>query len=246
MSVFQTLFGNKPAQAQQPQQQQQASQQPASQHVQANNQVPQQSNSPVQQPTPENPNPQSPNAEFGDLWSTVAQQQNQGPNFKLDPAKLNEHLSKADFTAAISRENAAKIMAGGEDAVTAMMTMLNEFGREVFSKAAGFSSNLAESSYTHATSTMQRGLPDLVTKQLSQQELFTANPKLRDPALQPMVQAIQSQVQSKHPNATPSEVNAMVNRYFSDHVVKAFTPDSAQQNNQGQAKTADDFSSFLG
>lgn len=247
MSIFQQLFGNKPQQAATPQQAQQPqSQQPTpNQHIQHNNQVPNGSNTPVQQPTPENPNPQSPNQEFADLWSnTSQQQQGQEPNFRLDPAKLNEQLANASFTGAIKPEQVQKILAGGEEAVGALMDVLNTFGRDVFSKSANFSSNMAENSYAHATRSVKNGLPDLVKSTLSQQELFTANPKLRDPALQPMVQAIQGQIQAKHPNASPGEVNAMVNQYF-DRVKGAFTKEEAPQQKNNTADAAD-FSSFLG
>ena len=244
MSVFAKLFGGQPVQQQQQPQQPQQPQSQQQQHVQANNQVPNNTNTPVQQPSPENPNPESPNSEFKDLWSTPTQQQPNGPNFQLDPAKLSERLQQTDFTKSVSRENAAKIMAGGEEGLNAMMDVLNTFGRDVFAKAATFSSNMAESSYQHATTAASRSIPDLVTQQLTQNELFNANPKLRDPALQPMVQAIQSQIRAKHPNATPTEVNGMVNKYFNDHVAKAFAPDQ-QQSTQKSANTSDDFSSFL-
>lgn len=212
--------------------------------MQNNPMIPDTSNSPQQVPTPENPQPESPVAKFDDLWTIESTQPNQAPNFKLDPQHLSKVSSQMDFSRAVSQDDLSKIAQGGEEAVGALMNVLNSVGRSIFSTNAQFTSHMTEQGYSTAQQAIDSGLPNLVKKQFSQNELFQTNPKLKEPALQPLVMAIQSQVAQKHPNATPSEVNAMVNQYFTEVVGKSFTPEQPQQQQSAQSQ-AFDFSSFI-
>jgi flagellar biosynthesis/type III secretory pathway protein FliH len=215
-----------------------------SSHVQNNPTVPNASNSPQQNPTTDNPNPESPVANFNELWKMEPTQQNQAPNFRIDPQQLSQVTANMNFASSVSRDDLAKIANGGEEAVEAMVNMLNAVGRNVFSNAAQFSSHMAEAGYSTAKQTIDSGLPNLVKKQFAQNDLFQSNPKLREPALQPLVMAIQSQVTQKYPNATPSEVNAMVNQYM-ETVGQAFTKETPQTEQNAKGSANFDFSSFL-
>lgn len=244
MSIFNTIFGQRQQQQPQQQPQQQAPQQQAQPGAQNNPTVPNQSNTPQQQQQVDGTGGGSPNNNFADLWKMEpAQQASQGPNFKLNPQQLQTAVSSMDFAKNVSQEDMQKIFAGGQDAMQAFSNVLNQFGRNLFSTNAQFSSNLVESGYNASQQSLQSGLPSMVKKQFSQQELFQANPKLRDPALQPLVLAIQSQITEKFPSASPSEVNSMVEQYFNKTVAGAFTQDTPQQQQSGPRN--DDFSSFL-
>ena len=244
MSIF-DIFSGKGQQQQQQQPQPPQNNSSGSQHVQTNPMVPNGTNSPQQQPTTANPNPESPVAKFDDLWKMEPTQPNQAPNFKIDPQQLNKVTSSMDFSRSVSRDDLAKIAQGGEEAVGALVNVLNNFGREVFSTSAQFSSHMTESGYNTAQQVLDRGLPNLVKKQFTQNELFQSNPKLREPALQPLVMAIQSQITQKYPNATPQEVNSMLSQYM-DSVGKAFTKDDPEPQKGGAQSGANfDFSSFL-
>lgn len=241
MSVF-DMFRKAPPQQQAAQQQPGQSENP---HVQNNPAVPNQSNTPEHNPTSQNPEPKSPNAEFAELWKMEATQPNQAPNFRIDPEQLSKVTGNLDFTKSVSREDLAKIAAGGEEAVGALVNVLNSFGRDVFSTNAQFSSHMTEAGYNSAQQAIDRGLPTLVKKQFTQNELFQSNPKLREPALQPLVMAIQDQISKKYPNASPSEVNGMVDRYFNDHVSKAFVKEGTEAPQGQPSQVNQDFSSFL-
>lgn len=243
MSVF-DLF-TKPAPQQQQQQVQQTNQQQVSQHAENNPTVPNSTNTPTQTPSAGEPNPQSPNAQFQELWTIGNQQPNQQPNFQINPEQLQKTAGQLNFAKSVNPEDLAKVAAGGEEAVNAMVNILNTVGREVFSVNAHFASNMTEAGYQNAQKAISTGLPTLVNKQLSQNELFASNAKLRDPALQPLVRAIQSQITEKYPNATPSEVNSMVNDYFTKTVAGAFAPAQSQQADQNSQNSNYDFSSFL-
>ena len=219
----------------------------ANPHVEANPTVPNSTNTPQQNPTPSDPAPQSPNAEFAELWKMEPTQPNQSPNFKLDPQQLSQVTGNMNFAKSVRQEDLAKIVSGGEEAVGALMNVLNSVGREIFSTNAQFSSHMTEAGYNSAQQAIDRGLPNLVKKQFTQNELFQSNPKLREPALQPLVMAIQSQISQKYPNASPSEVNGMVDKYFNDVVAKSFAKEDPKQQETGSPQQGANFNfaSFL-
>lgn len=225
---------------------QQAQQQPAgNSHIQNNPMIPDNTNTPQQQQSADNPNPESPLDKFNDLWRMEPTQGNQAPNFRIDPQQLGKVTSQMDFSRSVSQEDLAQIVNGGEEAVGALMNVLNGVGRQIFSMNAQFTSHMTEQGYSTAQQAIDAGLPNLVKKQFSQNELFQSNPKLKEPALQPLVMAIQSQVAQKYPNATPSEVNAMVDQYFTEVVGKSFSKEDPKAQSQAASNANFDFSSFI-
>lgn len=239
MAIF-DIFRSAPTQQQQPQPG------PENQHIQNNPTVPTSQNSPDQKPTPENPNPESPVANFAELWKMEPTQQNQAPNFRIDPQQLSKVTSSMNFAKSVSRDDLAKVAQGGEEAVGAMVNILNQVGRDIFGMGAQFSSHMTEQGYNTAQTALNTGIPNLVKKQVIQNELFQANPKLKEPALQPLVMAIQSQITQKYPNATPQEINGMVDQYFTEVVGKSFAKEApADQSGKPNMGAGFDFSSFL-
>lgn len=248
MSIFQTIFGNKPAPEQQQQQQQPAQgqqQQQSNPHVEANKTLPQNSGTPTPQATPGNPNPESPTDKYKDLWDTsTQQQQQQAPNFKIGQEQLQKVVSGLNFTQGIQQNDLQKIAQGGEEAVVALQSILNDFGKNVFAQSAHFSAHMTENGYTAAQKEISTGLPGVVRNHMAATSMYEANPKLRDPALQPLVGAMQQQFAAKFPNATPAEINNMVTEYFGTTVAGAFQkPEPKQQSTS--SNQAVDFSSFL-
>lgn len=244
--LSQLFGGNKSQQQQQAQQQQvQQVQQTQTVHVQDNPTIPK-GTEPGANPNPQTQTTQSPTDNFSDLWDTSKQQQpNQAPNFKLNQEQLQQVTGKMDFTRSLNREDMAAIAQGGEAAVTALGNILNSFGREVFGASAQFSSHMTENGYNSASQIIDRGLPGLVRSQMTEQHLYTSNPKLKDPALQPLVGAMQSQFSAKYPNASPQEITEMVSKYFTTVVGGAFAKAEDTNATQNSAPAAADFSSFL-
>ena len=217
----------------------------ANPHVANNPQVPSANNSPQQQPTQSNPNPESPTDKFKDLWNTTPNSsENSNPNFQLAPEQLNKVASGLNFTQGISQEAVAKVAAGGEEAVQALGEILNVFGQNIFKTNAQFTSNLTEAGYGAAQKQLNSNLPTLVKQQLSTSELFTANPALRDPAIQPVVRALHSQLTQQHPEATPAEINGMLSDYMG-RLGGAFNKADPTATEKAKGEENFDFSSFL-
>ena len=240
MSIISQLFGSKPAAAAQ----QQPAQQQPNQHVNNNPTVPNDTNVPAQQATNEPSTGQSPTDQFKDLWSNAGSQQgNQTPNFQLNPDQLNQVASRVNFTNGITQDHMTKVMAGGQEAAQALVEILNTVGQNVFKTNAQFTSNLTEAGYNSAQKTIGSTLPTLVTSHLSKNELFQANPQLRNPTFAPVVEAMHAQLQSKYPGATPAEINAHMGELLKQFGT-AMNPAAPQQNIPKGPDQAD-FSSFL-
>lgn len=238
MSILQTLFNRGNTQQQQPTP-------AANPHVRGNPTVPN-GNEPAANPNPQTQQTQSPTDNFKDLWSNVTQPTNQAPNFKLNPEQLAQVTGKMDFTKSVSRDDLAKIAQGGEGAIEALGNVLNTFGREVFGASAQFSSHMTESGYQSASRVIDSGLPSAIKRQLTEQHIYESNPKLKDPALQPLVGAIQSQFTQKYPNASAAEINNLVSQYMTEVVAGAFAKEApAPTSQQTSNSAAADFSSFL-
>jgi len=213
-------------------------------HLANNKTVPNGTEPVVNDPSNPGNKSESPTDKFKDLWNTSNQPTNQAPNFKLDPTKLAETLNTMNFTKNIPREELSKIAQGGEAAIEALGNVLNSFGREVFGASAQFSSHMTESGYQSASKVIDTGLPGAIKRQLTEQQLFQSNPKLKDPALQPLIGALQSQFTTKFPNASPTEIQDLVAEYMTTVVGGAFAKEepAAQQTRGVQQQ---DFSSFL-
>lgn len=242
MSILQTLFGGNKNASQPSQQQNPGQPQQPNQHVQGNQTVPNGSQ-PAANPNPQTEQTQSPNDKFKELWSNPTQHTEAAPNFKLDPAQLGKVTGSMDFMKNVSRDDLAKIAQGGDAAIEAFGSVLNTMGREVFGAAAQFSSHMTESGYQSASKVIDSGLPSAIKKQLTEQHLYQANPKLKDPALQPLIGALQTQFSAKHPNASPQEIESLVSEYMTTVVGGAFAkeePAALQKQN-----AAPDFSGFL-
>lgn len=251
MSIMDTLFGRKGQQEQQQLQQQQQQQnaqqgQPQQQpnpHIQGNPTIPNGTNTPQNNGTPTNPQGESPLAGMADLWKNTTEPGNANPNFILNPEHLGQVVSKQDFLKSINQEDLAKIAAGGQDAVAALSNVLNTFGREVFSRSAQFSSHMTDSGFRVAQQALDRTVPEVIRRQAVTHDMYEKYPKLRDPALQPMIAAITNQFAEKYPNSTKSEINEMAAQYVEQFASAFKTEEPAGKAQQSNA--AADFSSFL-
>lgn len=219
MSFFDKIFGS--ASAQQPQQaapqqtptNNPAQNQPGAQPHQSagtapNGVVPQNGN----QPGPE----QSPTEKFKDLWEPAKVEAGKEPQQPsgLTPEQMLEAASKVDFTRVLDQASLAKIQAGGEEAVQALAGLLNKTAQTVYGQSTVVAQKLVETAVDKARREFTEQLPGLVKRQTAQESLLRENPAFKDPAVAPVVAAIQSQLQTKFPNASSSELAEMAQEYF--------------------------------
>lgn len=217
MSFFEKIFGGAPASAPAPAaanpsnnpNQNPAPQSPASSSVTApNGTVPGDANKQEDQ---------SPLAKHKDLWEppkTEEAKPGAESNQGLTPEKMLEAAAKVDFRKVLNQESLAKIKAGGDDAVAALADLLNQTGQQVYGQSVVVSKKLVDAAVEQARQEFAAQIPNLVRGHAAKEALLTQNPAFKDPAVAPVVAAIQSQLQLKYPNASATELNDMAQDYF--------------------------------
>lgn len=177
----------------------------------------------------------SPLEPFKNLWDPVVNKepQNATPT-ALDPAKLQELVSKANFSGGISKENLAKIAQGGEEAQQAFTESMNAVAQQVMVQALLASNKITEQAVDKVNKAWETKLPEMLRKQTLSETQRDSNPIYSNPAIKPVMEAVQSQLAAKYPNATSNELSVMTNN-FVKAMGEAFNPAQA---NSGKSKEA--------
>jgi hypothetical protein len=189
--------------------------------------------------------------EFKDLWQPPAVDPNAPKDtniFNVDPKKLMEAAGKIDFSKVVKPEIMARVVAGGEDGAKAMMEAMNVVTQQVYAQSSFATTKIVEQAVAKATEQFTAKIPDLVKQQQLRDSTLTENPALSHPAAQPVVQAIQTQLQLKYPNATAAELRSMTSKYFDGLLEAANAPKTAAAAEVAATKkaaTETDWSTFL-
>ena len=149
--------------------------------------------------------------QYSDLWDTKPNE-NSPAEYKpetIDPAKLQEVMGKAVLTGAISPEIQARIQAGGGDAQTAMVEAMNVVAQQAMMQSTVVANKMMEQNSTKLMEAMMAKLPTLVKEQSVNNSLQEQNPVFSNPAVAPVIDAVKSQLQTKFPQATTSELTTM-------------------------------------
>jgi len=156
--------------------------------------------------------PDSPLDAYKSLWDTPPTDPNTPPATPaaLDPTKLAEIVNKADFSQNITPEMRSAIEAGGEGATAALMQALNGTAQQVMIQSTLASNKMIEQQVAAAVAKTQASLPEMVRTQTLNTNIIESNPVLSNPAIAPIVQAVQAQVALQNPNATPAELASLV------------------------------------
>lgn len=159
----------------------------------------------------------SPMEEFARIWEpNAAGDTPTSPFAGFDPNKVNEAVSKVDFTKVLPSDTLAKIAAGGEEAATAFATAINSVAQASFAQSTIANTKVMEKALETQREAFMKELPSIIKRQGLSDNLATQNPLLTNPAAQPVVEAIKSQMVAKFPNATQSELADLTNRYLND------------------------------
>ena len=176
-----------------------------------------------------------PLAAFSDLWQPT-QQANEMPLFgNVDPKKLMEAAAKTDFSKAIPKDALAKIQAGGEEAVSAFTGALNQVAQTVFANNALTTAKLMDQALKKQEEIFAAKLPTLVKQHSVSDTLRSENPAFNNPAVQPLIQALEMKLAVKHPNATAAELTGMAKQYL-EGLGTVFNPNKVSE--QAAATTA--------
>lgn len=172
---------------------------------------------------------------------------------KLDMNKIQETVNKMSFTGNIDPAKAQAALTGD---VSALMEILDGVGRNAFQSAFSANESYQGRILDNYDASVNARIPKMVGSLGSQQQIGELNPNLSHPALAPMVKSVRQQFESAYPDASPKEIAAAVNHYFSQTAALLNTNQSESGNgnlatgqnlgNNGQAKRGSVVTDFDG
>ena len=187
-------------------------------------------------------------AQFDKLWENAPTDPNAPPSGvfgNVDPKKFMEAAGKIDFSRVVTPEQLQSISAGGEAAQAAFAAALNSVAQGVYAQSAFATTKIVEQALNKSKETFLSELPTHIKKQTVTDSLRAENPIFSNPAVQPIISALEAQMTVKYPNATAPEITQMAKQYV-EALGSSFAPkpkalDGGPKNKKGET----DWSSFL-
>lgn len=172
--------------------------------------------------------PDTPLADFATLWDKDPNAAAPAPMFgTIDNAKLMKAAQGTDFAKAIPKELMAKMQAGGQEGLEASMAAMNLMSQTVYANSAAATAKIVEQALTKQQAAFEAKLPGIIKQHHMSDSLRSENPALSNPAVQPFIQAMESQLAVKHPGATATELTAMAKQYV-EGIGALFSPAAKQ------------------
>lgn len=128
----------------------------------------------------------------------------------IDPAKFQETVKQANFTAGLDPAMAQKALGGDTQA---LMDLINGAAQNAFTAAATMSHNLSESAARTAALRLDQGLDGRIRSNAIR-SYTPENPVLQHPAVAPVLGAIKAQIANQNPQLSAAEVATQAEKYF--------------------------------
>lgn len=181
--------------------------------------------------------------QYKSMWETDPKYKAPGsdPIFGVtDPQKLMDAARQMDFTSMITPEINARIAAGGADAQLAMQEAMRISGSHVYAQNAHATTEIVKRALEAQEKNLMAKLPGYLKNQNVSTALNALNPALSHPAMAPLVEQVQTQMQRNYPTATPEQLTKQVSEYF-DSLGRI----AAGQKEAATTPTAQDWDKFL-
>ena len=153
---------------------------------------------------------------FQDLWKNDPVDPNAaapGVFGKVDPQKFMEAAGKIDFSKAVTPEMLQAISTGGDAAMNAFATAMNKVAQGVYAQSAFATTKIVEQALSKSKESFMAELPQHIKKQTVTDSLRAENPIFSNPAVQPIISALEAQMTVKYPHATAPEITQMAKQY---------------------------------
>ena len=146
----------------------------------------------------------------------------------------------------VTPEQLQAISAGGEDAMKSFAAALNAVAQTTYAQSAFASTKIAEQAAIKAEQRFISALPQHIKQQTVKDNLRADNPIFSNPAVQPIISALEQQMTVKYPQATASEITAMAKQYV-ENLGSSFAPKPTEPKggNSRKGKEDQDWSSYL-
>jgi len=196
----------------------------------------------------------APFEDFKDLWKDTPPDPNAPPKDgsvfgTLDPKKFMEAAGKIDFSKVVTPEQLTAISTGGEGAVAAFAAAMNKVAQGVYAQSAFATTKIVEQALAKSKETFLADLPQHIKRQTVTDSLRAENPIFSNPAVAPIISALEAQMTVKYPNATAPEITAMAKTYV-EALGSSFAAKPKNEGNSGGTggkgnKGETDWSKFL-
>lgn len=162
---------------------------------------------------------ESPLDRFKDLWhpnvdkdgKPVANPGAPSKFLNFDMGKMQEAISKMDFSASVKPEVSEAALKGDSKA---FMEALNSVSRATFLNMSQATTHLMEQALQQQQSRFDSTISDRVRQVVSRNALLGENPAFKHPAFQPVVEALEQQFRSKFPQASPDDIRSHTMEYL--------------------------------
>jgi hypothetical protein len=124
--------------------------------------------------------------------------------FQIDPAAIMAQAGKMDFTKSLKAEDLEKAAKGD---ATALASIINQAAQAGFAHATISNGNILKEAMTRQSDTFySKVVPDLFRRNDISTQIRESNPAFANPAMQPIVQAVERQLLTKYPTASAEEI----------------------------------------
>lgn len=189
--------------------------------------------------------------QFADLWKNAPVDPNApapaGVFGNVDPKRFMEAAGKIDFAKVVTPEQLQAISAGGDGAMSSFAAALNSVAQSTYAQSAFASTKIVEQALARAKDSFYADLPQHIKKQTVSESLRAENPVFSNPAVQPIISALEAQLTVKFPQASAGEITTMAKTYV-EALGTSFAPKPAPATDPktGKAVREDtDWSTFL-
>lgn len=166
--------------------------------------------------------------------------------FTMDPAKMQEEVSKMDFTS--QPEVAALMQKGMGGDTAAMLQAMNLVAQQSFLHAAQLTAASSERAAKTGIERVMKELPNTMRDIGASDALAEINPIFKHEAMQPVVEGIRRQYQRKHPDASSKDIAKLTASYFADvsKQLGSSSDSTKPTDHRTVAGQNDDFADFFG
>lgn len=198
--------------------------------------APQATPAPVAQATPAPvaapATPAEPMDQFKDVWTKPVDQTPTASALDLDVQKVAQSSGQLDFTKVVSPQIMQQIAAGGEGANKAFLQAMGSIAQATTAHSQLTTAEVVKQALAEQRTQLLQEFKSQSSQTSAFEGLRAENPMLSHPGVQPIVQAVQAQLQRQHPQASSQELQTMTKEYmtrFAQTVNPAPAPKGVKQ-----------------
>lgn len=150
---------------------------------------------------------------FEKMWDNTSNPANQPPQLSVDPSKIADAVKDMDFMQHADPSLVQKAMSGDGDA---FKQVFNQGLRHVFAMAMQGSTHLVGKHGDSIRGYMESTIPSHVKSAQVQDSFLAENPVFANPAVRPLLGAVEKRLREMYPDASASEITKHARKYLSE------------------------------